>query len=140
MLARVAGERDKAFGVEEELRAKVEAAEAEREEDEDDDMLMGEGGDSRKTLLAKQVALAKELETTRTELAAYKENDPVEVEKRKELARSRKAEAEKWTEQILSMEGWFKKQVGGDKVQFAGMKQNWYGDEFDEEEGELREL
>jgi hypothetical protein len=76
----------------------------------------------------------------RSELAAYSENDPVEMNKRKQHAVEMKAEAEKLTEQILSMEGWFKKQVGGDKVQFLSMKQNWYGDEFDGEEGGLREL
>jgi hypothetical protein len=51
-----------------------------------------------------------------------------------------KAQTEKWTAQILSMEGWFKKQVSGDRAQLAATKQNWYGDDFDEEEAGLKEL
>lgn len=49
-------------------------------------------------------------------------------------------ETEKFTDQILSMEGWFKERTGGDKEQMVGMMRMCYGDEFEEEDGGLREL
>lgn len=51
-----------------------------------------------------------------------------------------KNDTEKFTDQILSMEGWLKGQMGGDKEQMENMMRMCYGDEFDEEEGGLREL
>lgn len=138
MLSKATVERDRVSAMLEGLKGKIEEAERAREED-DEDMLMGDGSD-RGTMLARQVVLTKKLEGMRSELAAYSENDPVEMRKRKQQAVEMQAEAEKLTEHILSMEGWFKKQVGGDKAQFLNMKQNWYGDEFDGEEGGLREL
>lgn len=138
LLRKSMAEREKVTGALEELKWRVKAAEQERGE-EDEDILM-RGGNDRKTMLTKQAALTKELDGMRTELSAYCGNDPVEMETKRRRVGETKAEAEKLTEQILSMEGWFQKQVGGDKGQFLSMKQNWYGDEFDEEEGGLREL
>ncbi len=108
-------------------------------EGEDDGQIMECEGD-RKSLTARQSILGKELQLLRTVLAAHSENDPVEMEKRKELIRKRRAEAEKWTEQIQTMENWIRKNAAIDKEQFLLMKQNWYGDEFDEDEGCLREI
>jgi hypothetical protein len=131
-------ERDKVFETVESLQIKVEEAGTAREED-DDDMLM-ESGNDRKSLMTKYAALFKEMETLRTELASYNENNPVEVERRKEQIRHYKLEVEKWTDQIQSMEAWVKKTAGADKSTFMLMKRNWYGDEFDEEEGGLKEF
>jgi hypothetical protein len=138
LLNKAQADRDKANSTLERLRSKIEETRAARD-DEDDEQITQRESD-RKSLTARQSTLAKELQQLRTALAAYSENDPVEMEKRKELIRKWKAEAEKWTEQIQTMEDWFKKHGIVDRQQFLLMKQNWYGDEFDEDEGCLREM
>jgi hypothetical protein len=62
------------------------------------------------------------------------------MDKKKEETRKFKEEAEKYTDHILSMQGWLKDSTGGDKEQMSGIMRQCYGDEFDEEEGGLREL
>jgi hypothetical protein len=84
--------------------------------------------------------LAKELETLRTELAAYSEQDPVEVERKADETQKARKDAEKFTDQIYSMEGWMKNMCGGDAESMLQMKKMLYQDEFDEEEGGLHEL
>ncbi|KAJ9645277.1 hypothetical protein H2199_003283 [Coniosporium tulheliwenetii] len=129
VLEKVKEERERAGKAVEELKRKVEDAQREREED--GDMLMGEG-EGREELQKKW--------GVEGELAGYNENDPVEVERKRHRIAECGREAEKWTEQIQSMEGWFKDQVGGDREQLTGLKRNFYGDEFDEEEQGLKEL
>ena len=91
-------------------------------------------------MIAKHANLAKEVEGLRKELAAYSEQDPVELERKEHETRQFRSEAEKWTDQILSMEGWLKDSTGGDKEQMENIKRMCYGDEFSEEEGGLCEL
>ncbi|KAF2200120.1 meiotic nuclear division protein 1 [Delitschia confertaspora ATCC 74209] len=119
------------------LQAKIEEAGMARAEDED--MLLETGGD-RKSLITKQAQLTKELEALRSELAAYSEQDPVEMDKKSQETVHYRLEAEKWTDQILSMEGWLKEHTGGDKEQMTNIARQYYGEEYDEEEGGLREL
>ena len=102
-------------------------------------MLTISGGD-RKTLIAKHTDLTKELEKLRTELAAYSEQDPVEMEKKAAETQQAISNIEKYSDQILTMEGWLKQQMGGDKEATANILKMLYDDEFDEEEGGLREL
>jgi vacuolar-type H+-ATPase subunit I/STV1 len=104
------------------------------------DLLLTEVGGDRKTLIAKHTELAKELEKLRTELAAYSEQDPVEVEKKAAETQKARDEAEKFTDQIYSMEGWIKTQCAGDKETITNVLKMLYDDEYDEEEGGLREL
>jgi len=47
--------------------------------------------------------------------------------------------AEKFTDQILMMQGWFKQQVGGGE-DYLNMLKGLFGDEYDDEEQGLREL
>jgi hypothetical protein len=94
----------------------------------------------RNTLIARHANLTKELEQLRQELAAYSEQDPVEVEKKSSETQQFRNEFEKYTDQILSMEGWLKGQIGGDAEQLNSLKREHYGDEYDEDEGGLREL
>jgi len=137
VLERVREEHDRARVVADELRVKIADAEAEREEDED--MLEGGGGD-RGTLLDRHADLQKEMESLRRELAGYSENDPVEVERMgREVVKAR-AEVEKLTDKIMTMEGWLRKRMGGDKEGWWHAKAEWYGDEFDADEEGLREL
>lgn len=84
--------------------------------------------------------MTKELEKLRAELAAYSEQDPIEMEKKAEETQQARANAEKYTDQILTMEGWLKEQVGGEKEAMVNMLKMLYEDEFDEEEQGLREL
>ncbi|KAF2090512.1 meiotic nuclear division protein 1, partial [Saccharata proteae CBS 121410] len=130
-------ERDKAVAALAELQEKVRVAGEAREEDED--MLLG-GGDGRGELMSRHEELVKELKGLREELATYSENDPVEVDRKRRQIMESRARAEVATEQIQSMEGWFKEQMGGDAEQLLGLKRTYYGDQFDEEEGGLREL
>jgi ribosomal protein L10 len=96
-------------------------------------------GADRKTLVAKQEDLVKEVEALRTALAAYSDYDPVELEKKIEDTRRSRATAEKFTEHIYCMEGWLKEQVVDRDSQVTALS-GIYGDEWDEEEGGLREL
>ncbi|OCK82465.1 meiotic nuclear division protein 1 [Lepidopterella palustris CBS 459.81] len=136
-LAKAREEHDKAVMMVEELQMKVDEAGAARAEDED--MLLGPGND-RKSLTTKHTELLRELDALRLELAGYSENDPAEVDKKKQETEQYKRDAEKWTEQIQSMEGWFRQQTAGDKGQMANIMRMCYGDQFDEEEECLREL
>ena len=94
----------------------------------------------RDSLTTKHVALTRELEQLRQELAAYSEQDPIEVDKKKHEAQQYQAEVDKYTDHILSMEGWLKERLSGDAEQVTQTKRMLYGDEFDEEEGGLREM
>ncbi|KAF2749262.1 meiotic nuclear division protein 1 [Sporormia fimetaria CBS 119925] len=126
-------EHDKAAAAVADLQAKVDAAGAAREDDD------GPGGD-RKDLITRQADLTKEVEALRKDLAAYSEHDPVEMDRKQQDIQNFQAEAEKYTDHILSMECWLKEQMGGDKEQMGSVMRACYGDEFDEEEGGLREL
>jgi predicted nucleic acid-binding Zn-ribbon protein len=133
-----------------ELQAKVDEAGAARADDEDVEtgeyhervggfVLTIPGGD-RKTLIAKHTDLAKELEKLRTELAAYSKQDPVEVEKKAAETQKARDEAEKFTDQIYLMESWIKNHFAGDTELLTNVKKMLYGEEYDEEDGGLREL
>ena len=136
-----------------ELQAKVDDAGAARAEDEDMLLETGEdtsivtrsscslhtGGD-RKTLITKHADLTKELEKLRTELAAYSEQDPVEMEKKDAETHQARTDADTFTDQILVMQGWLKQHLGGDANDFLNLLKSVYDDEYDEEEQGLREL
>lgn len=97
-------------------------------------------GTDRQTLIAQHTDLTKQVKQLRTELSAYSEQDPVEMEKKRAKTQSFWSEAEKYTDQILGMEGWLKGKLGGDTEQLDHVRRMLYGDEYDEEEGGLREL
>jgi predicted nuclease with TOPRIM domain len=97
------------------------------------------GGD-RKTLITKHADLTRELEKLRTELAAYSEQDPVEMEKKDAETQQARMDTEKFTDQILVMQGWLKQHLGGDANDFLNLLKSVYDDEYDEEEQGLREL
>jgi len=136
-LAKALADRDKAIAIVSEMQMKVNAAGAAREEDED--MLMGEGED-RASLTKKHALLLKEVEDLRQELSLYSENDPAEVEKMRQKTTASKVQAEKWTENILSVESWVRGNLGGDRDQLTSLLRQWYGTEFDEDEGGLKEI
>ena len=125
----------KALATVRELQSKIEEAGMARGDDED--MLLG---NDRNSLVTRHADLTKQVDVLRTELAAYTDQDPIELKKKRAETTQFKAEADKWTDQILSMEGWLKELMGGDREQMTAMMRQFYGDEYDEEEGCLREL
>ncbi|KAG9196506.1 hypothetical protein G6011_01627 [Alternaria panax] len=138
-LEKARDEFDKANATVKELQAKVDDAGAARAEDEE--MLMETGGD-RKTLITKHTELTKDLEKLRSELAAYSEQDPVEMEKKAAETEQARLDAEKFTDQILIMQDWLNQQCfgGSGGPDFKDMLKSLYHDEYDEEEEGLREL
>jgi hypothetical protein len=84
--------------------------------------------------------LTKELEKLRTELAAYSEQDPVEVEKKAAETQKARSDAEKTTDHIYSMESWIRNHTSADPGLTVHVLKTLYDDEYDEEEGGLREL
>ncbi|KAF2832205.1 meiotic nuclear division protein 1 [Ophiobolus disseminans] len=136
-LEKAQDEFNKASATVAELQAKVDEAGAARAEDED---VMEETGVDRKTLTTKHADLTKELEALRTELAAYSEQDPVEVEKKAAEIQKARNDAEKFTDHIYSMEGWIKGQYSGAPEDLLNVLKMLYEDEWDEEDQGLREL
>ena len=77
----------------------------------------------------------------RTELAAYSEHDPVELDKKATETRQARLDADMFTDQIFAMQGWFKQHLGCSRGEdFLDMLKMLYGDEYDDEEQGLREL
>ena len=112
-----------------ELEGKVKAAKKER------------GGDDegRGELIERRLVLEEEVGSLRIELDGYKENDPGEVERlRKEVVAFR-AGAERWTDNIGTLEGRVVQMTGGDREQVEGIRRTVYGGEYVEGEG-LKEL
>ena len=127
---------DKALATDTELKSKLAEAEAQRNVD---DERLDEGGETREDLLGTKKMLEVETEALRRELATYSDNDPVELEKKANEVAGWKVETENFTDDIYSMEGWLKDQLGGGEG-FTAMLQETYGKDFDEEVGGLKEL
>ena len=120
------------------LQEKVDEATTAREDGNDDEADNVEM--SRQALLERYEKLEKDMSDLKSELAVYCDHDPLELENRKSLVQKYKDEAMQWTEQILSLENWLCRQTAGDKEQLLMIKRSCYGDEFDEDEGALREI
>jgi hypothetical protein len=91
-------------------------------------------------LISKHSDLAKELDKLRIELAAYSEQDPVEVEKKAAETQQARNDASNFTDQIYSMESWLKNLGSSNAADMKLVFKMLYGDEYDEEEEGLREL
>ena len=96
------------------------------------------GGD-RKALVKKHDELNQQVEQLRKELATYSEHDPVELDKKIEDTRRLQEAAERFTEHIYCMESWLKERVLDRESQVCILK-DYYGEEWDDEDGGLREL
>jgi hypothetical protein len=126
---------DKAFAVVQDLNQTLVDKAAQREEEEN---MLDNGGESREQVMATKTGLESELKQLQKELAAYRDNDPTELERKQKETKSFLANVEQYTDEIYSMENWFGKMAGDEMVK--GLRQMLYGDEYDEEEGGLREL
>jgi hypothetical protein len=127
---------DKALATDIELKSKLSEAQAQRR---GDDEMLDEGGETREELLSMKKSLAGETEAIRRELATYSDNDPTELEKKVDEAAQWKTDTEGLTDDIYSMEGWLKDQLGGGEG-LDVMLQETYGKEYDEEVRGLKEL
>lgn len=96
------------------------------------------GGD-RKALVKKYDELNQQVDRLRNELATYSEYDPVELDKKIEDTRRLQEAAERFTEHIYCMESWLKERVPDRESQVCILK-DYYGEEWDDEDGGLREL
>ncbi|KAI9818042.1 MAG: hypothetical protein M1827_000666 [Pycnora praestabilis] len=137
VLERVRDERDRVLTSVEELRAKVEEVGKARGD--------GEGGaeegvaGDRAGLITAQASLLKEVEETKTELATYSESDPTEIERKKVETRELMLEAQRWTDNVLILEGYVLEITGGDRETLERMREEFYGDDYVEGEG-LKEI
>jgi hypothetical protein len=127
---------DKALATDNELKSKLAEAEAQRR---GDDEMLDEGDETREELLSMKKSLEAETGALRCELAAYSDNDPTELERKIKEAAEWKIAAEEFTDDIYSMEGWLKGQMGGGEALDAMLRET-YGKEYDEEVRGLKEL
>jgi len=125
---------DKASGVTNDLRAKLAGAQALRVDEE----MLDEAGESRPELVARKSELEAEIRALQKHLAAYSDSDPTELERKKREMAAFKHDASQCTDEIDALEGWFK--TGGQEEALYGLRMELYGDEYDAEEGGLREL
>ncbi|OSS55160.1 hypothetical protein B5807_01733 [Epicoccum nigrum] len=136
VLAEAQDNYDKASATAVELQTKVDKAGAARAEDEG---LLAETGGDRKALARKHDELNHQVEELRKELATYSEYDPIELDKKIEDTRRLQEAAERFTEHIYCMESWLKERVLDRESQVCILK-DYYGEEWDDEDGGLREL
>ena len=130
------GAYDKALATDNELKNKLAEAETQRR---GEDQMLEEGGETREELLGMKKSLEAETEALRRELATYSDNDPTELERKIKDAAGWKVTAEEFTDDVYSMEGWLKDNMGGGEVLDA-LLQETYGKEYDEEVHGLKEL
>ena len=116
-----------------ELRGRVKEAERVREREEETE---GE----RVGLVEKWEVVKGEVRELKRELARYGESDPVEMKRLEEKLVLIKEEVERVSEQIGAMVFWIKGRVIMDRSAFVEVERAWYGEEFDEDTGTLREV
>lgn len=105
---------------------------------DEEDMLDG-AGEGREELMAAIATRQADIEILRKQLAAYSDNDPTELDRKRKEATALKHDADKYTDDIYSMEGWFKG-IGQDEESLRRLRMSLYGDEVDVEDGVLKEL
>ena len=103
------------------------------------DKAKGEDEEERELLMTRQGALAEELKILKKELASCGKADPGEVERKVREVNGFKIEAERWTDNLMLVESYLNKLIGGDKEGMDGLRRECYGTEYVEGEG-LAEL
>ena len=128
--------RVKSVSVVNDLKQRLAEAQAQREDEED----MPDGGSEiREKLMVGKADLEAEVRVLQRQLAAYSDTDPTELECKKEEIEHSKNEAEQYTDDIYSMEAWYKK-MGEDEEGMKVLRMTLYGDEVDKEDTILKEL
>jgi hypothetical protein len=134
MLAQANAEHSKAVDAVSDVKQSIGEAAKAREDIEMED------GDSRQEILGRYETLKKEVMKLDQELSKYADIDPVELKLQKERAKQMRQQSELYSDQIHNLADWIRDKAGVDRVTLTSMKKNWYGDQFDEEEQDLKEL
>lgn len=130
-LAKLKAELEGATKAVSELEEKVTAARAQRAD--------GEEEGEREMLITKQEVLSDEVKVLRKELSGYADNDPGEVERKTKEVEGLKAKAERWTDNLMLVEGYMSRLLNGNTEGMDGLRRECYGTEYVEGEG-LAEL
>jgi len=93
----------------------------------------------RQTTMELQTKLASEVKELQKEVDLYRDMDPAVLEEKRRELRRVKDMCETVTDNIYAMEGEVKKVLYGRKEQQEQFK-IWYGEEWSEDDGGLREL
>ena len=143
LLETLTTERDKVVKAVEGLHAKMDAARRAREDghtgsgdDNDDD---DDDRHDRQSLTSSQVTLRREVDDLRAELALYQDHDPTELAWKRQETMSSRALAERWTDNIYALEGYYLEMTGQDQTALRQLQQMLYGPDYQEGEG-LMEL
>ncbi|KAL2072543.1 hypothetical protein VTL71DRAFT_11886 [Oculimacula yallundae] len=97
--------------------------------DDEEEGLAGGNGMDRKTLLEAHGLLEKEKEMLDRELAAYSDNDPVEIQRKIEETKTLRDSAIRWTDNIESMESYIGT-LTTDRAQMAEIMSQACGAEY----------
>jgi len=135
-LAEATSAHDKAASVVDDLKQKLAAVNAQHEDEAE---MLDNGGDSREELVASKATLEEDVKKLQKALATYSDMDPTELERKKAETKRFQQEAEQFTDEIYFMEGWLKDH-GVDGENLTNLRIQFYGEEFDQEEGMLKEL
>ncbi|KAK3114727.1 hypothetical protein LTR53_006681 [Teratosphaeriaceae sp. CCFEE 6253] len=125
----------KAAAVNDDLKAKLAEGEALRADEEG---MLDDAGQSRDEVVARKNELEAETGSLQKELAAYSDNDPTELERKKQELDAFKKEASVCTDDIYIMEGWLADHELREYL-VQRIQPEIYGDELDED-GVLKEL
>lgn len=119
----------------EESKLVASIADAERQiEDEmakrkEDEKIPENSGKDRKALLETYETLLRETEVLDKELACYCDNDPAEILRKTDEAKTAKDKAMRWTDNIEAIES-FITNLTSDRAQAAELMQSTCGDEY----------
>ncbi|KAI4274329.1 MAG: hypothetical protein LQ337_004023 [Flavoplaca oasis] len=94
---------------------------------------------TRTQLLALQQTLQMNVMALKDELENHKDLDPRQLERKKVETAKIRASAERWTNNIELLEGWFDRMLAKDPSQLDRLRRECYGAEYIEGEG-LKEL
>ncbi|KAK3670072.1 hypothetical protein LTR78_010012 [Recurvomyces mirabilis] len=126
---------EKAKTVNSELNSKLAEAAEQRASEED---MLDDAGESREDVIATKAVLEKEVQALKKQLTAYSDSDPTELERKRGELIEHKDKANVLCDEVYSMEGWFTN-AGLDREALAVLRMKIYGDQFDAEEGVLKE-
>ena len=124
-------ERDKAYQAMVEVQAKIEEADKSTE---------GEDPRVRRDALVAQTHLGRQIDALKKELQEYADNDPVDIKRREAGISDSVSRAERFTDQIVEMERLLRDRMGFDREQMGMIAAEIYNEEYDEDDGALKEL
>ncbi|KAL8952414.1 MAG: hypothetical protein Q9222_001691 [Ikaeria aurantiellina] len=95
--------------------------------------------ETMRDFLSRQRDLREEISGLQKDLAGYSDIDPGSVEKKREAVVILKTQAERWTNNIEILEGWFRRSLCADEFFMDGLRRTCYGGEYVEGTG-LKDL